>query len=134
MWYLIVVCGVYMYGMSGRYMYSVVCICMCIWYVWYACMYSVYVWYVWCMCIYIYIDILLCICVLVMVTMAVMKLYNQKQLGEERVTLPHHCSSLKEIKTGIQTEQEPGGRSWCRGRGGVLLLACSPGLAQPAFL
>lgn len=38
------------------------------------------------------------------------------------LTLPHHSPSLKEVRTGTQTGQEPGG-SRCRGHGGVL--ACS---------
>jgi hypothetical protein len=43
-----------------------------------------------------------------------MKHHDQKQQEEEIIIwhmLPHHCSPLKEIKTGIQTGQEPGGRS-----------------------
>jgi hypothetical protein len=43
---------------------------------------------------------------------------------------PQHCSSLKEVGTGTHTGQEPGGRSWCRSHGGMLLtglliMACS---------
>jgi hypothetical protein len=37
------------------------------------------------------------------------------------LTLSHHCLSLKEVRTGTQTGKEPGGRSWYRGHGGVLL-------------
>ena len=77
-------------------------------------------------------------------------LQPKSKLGRKgliQLTLPHRCSSLKEVKTGIQTEQEPGGSSWCRGHGGVLLIsllfmACwvyllkesnmiSPGMAPP---
>ena len=44
--------------------------------------------------------------------------------------LPCNCSSSKEGRGGTQTGQKPGGRSWCRGHGGVLLtglllMACS---------
>lgn len=37
------------------------------------------------------------------------------------LTLPFHCLSLKEGKTGAKTEQKPEGRSWCRGHGRVWL-------------
>jgi hypothetical protein len=52
--------------------------------------------------------------VLVRVAMAVMKHHDQSTLEREgliRLLLPQHCSSLKEIRTGTQTEQEPGGRN-----------------------
>jgi hypothetical protein len=39
------------------------------------------------------------------------KIPQPKQVGEERVTLPHHSPALKEVKAGTQTGQEPGGRS-----------------------
>jgi hypothetical protein len=64
--------------------------------------------------------------VLVRVTIAVMKHHDQKQLGEERVYMAYQCSSLKEVRTGTQARQEPGGRSWCRGHGGVLLTELAP--------
>jgi hypothetical protein len=46
------------------------------------------------------------------------------------LTFTHCCSSSNEVRTGIHTGQEPGGRNWCRGHGGMLLtgllpLACS---------
>ena len=42
------------------------------------------------------------------------------------LTVPHHHSSLKKVRTGTQARWEPGGKSWCRGHGGVLpILACS---------
>ena len=46
------------------------------------------------------------------------------------LTPPHCCSSSKEVRTGTHTGQEPGGRSWYRSHGGVLLtgllsMACS---------
>jgi hypothetical protein len=49
------------------------------------------------------------------------------------LTVPHHSPSLKEVRAGTQTEQEPRSRSWGRGRGGKLLLACSSWLAQSAL-
>jgi hypothetical protein len=52
--------------------------------------------------------------VLVRVSIAVLKCQDQKQLGEERVYLAHTSTSLimlKEIKTGTQARQEPGGKS-----------------------
>jgi hypothetical protein len=65
-------------------------------------------------------------------------------------TLPQHNSPSKEVRTEIQTGQEPGGRGWCRGHGGELLtdlfpMACSafflielrttnPGLAPPTMV
>jgi hypothetical protein len=48
------------------------------------------------------------------VTMAVMKHHDQKQVGKKRfiwLTLPRHSSLLKEVRTGTQLGQEPGGRS-----------------------
>ena len=49
--------------------------------------------------------------------------------------LPHHYPSSKKVRTGTQTGQEPGGRSWCRGHEGVLLtgfliMACSAFLME----
>ena len=72
----------------------------------------------------------------VRVSIAVMKQHDQKQLGGETVYLTSTSllQSLKEVRTGTQTGQEPRGGSWCRGRGGVLLTGCSPWLVQPAFL
>ena len=36
---------------------------------------------------------------------------SKKHVGEEtQLTLPHCCSSLKEVRTGTQTGQEPGTR------------------------
>jgi hypothetical protein len=46
---------------------------------------------------------------------------NLKRKGFIRLTLPQHCSSSKEVRTGTHPGQDPGGRSWCRGHGGVLL-------------
>jgi hypothetical protein len=58
---------------------------------------------------------------------------TEKQVGEERfirLTLPHCCSSPKEVRTGTQTGLDPRDRSWSRGHGGILLsgllsIACS---------
>lgn len=52
--------------------------------------------------------------VLVRVTLAVIKNYDQKQGGEDRLylaILPHHCSSSKEVNEGTQTMKELGARS-----------------------
>ena len=50
------------------------------------------------------------------------------------LTLPHYSLSLKEGRTGTQTGQEPGGRSWCRGHGGVLLTGLLPMAWWACFL
>jgi hypothetical protein len=47
---------------------------------------------------------------------AVITDHDQKQLEEERV-----CFSLHWVSLWGKSEQEPGGRSWCRGHGSVLL-------------
>lgn len=58
--------------------------------------------------------------------------------------LPHHCLSLKEFGTRSQGGQEPGGRRWGRGHGGMfldglLLVICStcflivPGITSPVL-
>jgi hypothetical protein len=44
-----------------------------------------------------------------LMSIAVIKHYGQKQLREERVhllTLSHHCSSLKEVRTGSQSRNQ----------------------------
>jgi hypothetical protein len=49
---------------------------------------------------------------------------TKKQAEEEGfiwLTLPHCSPSLKKVRTGTQTGKKLGGRSWCRGHGGVLL-------------
>ena len=53
-----------------------------------------------------------------------------------QLLLPHCSSSPKEVRTGTHTGQEPGGRSWYRGHGGVLLtglllVTCSAFLLEP---
>jgi hypothetical protein len=60
---------------------------------------------------------------------------TKKQVGEERVyslTLPHCCSSPKEVRTGTQTGQEAGADA--EATEGCSLLACFPWLAQPVLL
>lgn len=53
----------------------------------------------------------------VRVIIAMRKHHDQKQVGEERVYLAHTSTSLFIIMGG----QEPGGRSWLRSHGGMLL-------------
>jgi hypothetical protein len=38
------------------------------------------------------------------------------------ITLPHHCSSLKEVKTRTQAGQGSGGSTCCRDHGRVLII------------
>jgi hypothetical protein len=38
---------------------------------------------------------------------AVMKHHDQNKSGEERVMLPHHCSSLKEVRAGTWRQELP---------------------------
>jgi ribosomal protein L1 len=47
----------------------------------------------------------------VRVNITVVKHHDQKQISGKGLRLPHHCPSSKKVKTGIQTEQKPGGRS-----------------------
>jgi hypothetical protein len=49
-----------------------------------------------------------------------------------QLKLPHCCSSLKEVRTGIQANQEAGADA--EAIEGWYLLACFPWLAQLAFL
>ena len=73
--------------------------------------------------------------VLVRVTIAVMSHHDQKQCGEERVYFAHTSIEqfiIKTLRTGTQAGQEPGGRSWCRGQGGALLMRLPPWPAQTA--
>ena len=67
--------------------------------------------------------------VFIWVSVAVMKHHEQSNLGRKGflwLALPQHCSSSKEVKTGTQVGQEPGGRSSCRGNEGVLLTGLFP--------
>ena len=50
---------------------------------------------------------------------------TRKQAGEERFTLPHHSSSLKEVRIGTQARQEPGAGAKAEAMEGRCLLACS---------
>ena len=72
--------------------------------------------------------------VLVWVSVAMAKHHNQKQLGRKGFIglslLPHYCSSLKDIRTGTQTGQEPRGR----GHGQELLTGLFPMACSACFL
>jgi hypothetical protein len=60
---------------------------------------------------------------------------TKKQLGRKgffQLTLPHCCSSSKEVRTGTQAGQEAGAHA--EAMEGWYLLACFPWLAQPALL
>ena len=70
------------------------------------------------------------------------KEHKLQSKGLIQLTLPHCCSSPKEVGTGTETRQGPGGRSWCRGYRVVMLtvlllkscLACflkEPGITSP---
>lgn len=52
----------------------------------------------------------LCLLVLVRLIIAAVKHHDQEQL-EERVSLAYRYIALKEVRTGTQLGQEPGGRS-----------------------
>lgn len=70
-------------------------------------------------------------------TVVVIKHYDQKHLGRKGfivLMLSYHMSSSKEVMTGTQAWQEPGGRSWCRGRGGMLLTGLLPMACSACFL
>jgi hypothetical protein len=70
--------------------------------------------------------------VLVRVSIPGQNIMTKKQVGEERVTLPHCCSSLKEVRTRTQAGQGAGADA--EAMKGCSLLACLPWLAQPALL
>jgi hypothetical protein len=59
---------------------------------------------------------------------------TKKDLGEEfiQLTLPHCCSSPKEVRTGTQAGQEAGADA--EAMEGCPLLACFSWLAQTALL
>ena len=60
---------------------------------------------------------------------------TKKHLGRKgfiQLTLPHCCSSPKEVRTGTQAGQEAGADA--EAMEGYSLLACFPWLAQPALL
>jgi hypothetical protein len=50
------------------------------------------------------------------------------------LTLPHHCSSLKGVRTGTQTGQELEAGTDAEALEECCLFACSPWFAQPDFL
>ena len=62
-----------------------------------------------------------------------MKHHNQEQLKKERVCSPHSLSS-KALRVRTQAGQEPGGRSRCRGYGGMLLTGLLPMACSACFL
>ena len=60
---------------------------------------------------------------------------TKKQLWRKQIiqlTIPHCCSSLKEVRTGTQAGQGAGADA--EAMEGCSLLACFPWLAQPAIL
>jgi hypothetical protein len=60
---------------------------------------------------------------------------TKKQLGRKgfiHLTLPHCCSSPREVRTGTQVGQKAGADT--EAMEGCSLLACFPWLAQPALL
>jgi hypothetical protein len=60
---------------------------------------------------------------------------TKKHLGRKgfiRLTLPHCCSSPKDVRTGTQVGQEAGADA--EAMEGCSLLACLHWLAQPALL
>jgi hypothetical protein len=63
------------------------------------------------------------------------KHHDQEKLGRKgfiQLTLPHCCSSPKEVRTGTQAGQEAGADA--EAMEGCSLLACFPWLAQLDFL
>ena len=73
----------------------------------------------------------------------VIKHHDQNKIGVESwsLTVPYNSSSSKAVRAGTHTGQEPGGGSWCRGHGRILLtgllsmacLVCFPSFL-PSFL
>jgi hypothetical protein len=62
-------------------------------------------------------------------------LWPKSKLGRSLFVLHFHQSSpSKEFRTGTQTGQEPRGRSWGRGYGGVLLPGLLPLACSACFL
>lgn len=73
----------------------------------------------------------------VLVLIVVMKHHDQSILtstGFISLMPPHHSSSSKEIRTGIQIGQNLGIRSKCRGHGGLLLAGLLSWFTQSFFL
>jgi hypothetical protein len=79
-----------------------------------------------------------CVCVYACLSQGFYSCTNimtKKQLGRKgfiQLTLPHCCSSLKEVRTGTQAGQKAGADA--EAMEGCSLLACLPWLAQPALL
>jgi hypothetical protein len=91
------------------------------------------------------VHILLCILSLIMLMVVLDRVFISSQtswsklprskLGRKRfiqLTLPHCCSSPKDVRTGTQAGQEAGADAEAMAE--FSLLACFPWLAQPAFL
>ena len=60
------------------------------------------------------------------IIIAVIQHFDQSNLGRKGfiwLVVPHLSQSLKEIRPGTQSGQEPGGKSWCRAQRSVLLVA-----------
>ena len=49
-------------------------------------------------------------------------------MGRVCLMLPRHCSSLKEVRAGSETRQDPGGRNWGRGHRGAAYCLAPRGL------
>ena len=76
-----------------------------------------------------------CVCVLVRVSIPAQTSWPRSKLGRKGfilLTLPHSCSSPKEVRTGTQAGQDAGADA--SAMEGCYLLACFPWLAQPALL
>jgi len=75
------------------------------------------------------------IIVLVRVSIPAQTSGPRSKLGRKgfiQLTLPHYCSSPKEVRTGTQAGQEAGADA--EAMEGCYLLACFPWLAQLALL
>jgi hypothetical protein len=73
--------------------------------------------------------------VLVRVSIPAQTSWPRSKLGRKgfiQLTFPHCCSSLKEVRTGTQADQEAG--AGAEAMEGCSLLACFSWLAQPALL
>jgi hypothetical protein len=76
-------------------------------------------------------------CVLVRVTIVVMKHHDQSNLGRKGLiwlTLPHHCSSFKEVRTGTQAYRNPEAGADAEAMEGCCSLVCSPIACSACFL
>jgi hypothetical protein len=80
-------------------------------------------------------DLIQLLPVLVRVSIPAQTSRPRSKLGRKgfiQLTLPHCCSSPKEVRTGTQAGQEAGADA--EAMEGCSLLACFPWLAQPALL